>query len=176
MTLSDLAAVGNFVSGIAVVFSFAFLALQIRQANLNQRSLMQQGRSGRTIDVLMRLAAPNLSATAVRAFKGDPTMSEAEHFAFYGFAASIFWSYEDSFLQFQSGTLDAESWSDVSTLRNLLASPAYRAVWRAARESIGEGYRKFVDAIAQDMKNSDTTAVLRQYFAEEFESARHARG
>jgi hypothetical protein len=175
MALSDLAAVGNFLSGIAVVFSFAFLALQMRQANLNQKSLMQQGRSGRTIDVLMRLADPILSTTAVRAFKGDPTMSEAEHFAFYGFAASIFWSYEDSFLQFQSGTLDAESWSsDVSTLKNLLASPAYRAVWRAARESIGEGYRQFVDGIAQDMKNSpirDTTAVLRQYFAEEFAAA-----
>jgi hypothetical protein len=179
MSLSDLAAIGTFVSGIAVVFSFVFLALQMRQANLNQRSLMQQGRTGRTIDVLMRLTDPHMSATAVRAFKGDPAMSEAELFAFYGFAASIFWSYEDTFLQFQSGTLDAESWSsDVSTLRNLLASPAYRAIWRAARESIGEGYRKFVDSLVQDVKNSpirDTPTVLRQYLAEEFKSAGHAQ-
>ena len=81
MSLSDLAAVGSFLSGIAVVFSFAFLALQMRQANLNQRSLMQQGRTGRTIDVLMRLTDPILSATAVRAFRGDPAMSDAEHLA-----------------------------------------------------------------------------------------------
>jgi hypothetical protein len=179
MSLSDLAAIGSFLSGIAVVFSLAFFAMQMRQVNLNQRSLMQQGRTGRTVDMLIRLSDPVTSATAVRAFKGDPAMSDAEHLAWYGFAASVFWSYEDSFLQLQNGTLDAEGWSsDVSTLRNLLASPAYRAVWRAARESIGEGYRKYVDGLVQDARKSpirDTPTVLRQYLAEELELAGHAR-
>jgi len=46
MSLSDLAAVGSFISGIAVFLSFIFLALQLRQANRNQRSLMQQARTG----------------------------------------------------------------------------------------------------------------------------------
>ena len=49
MTLSDLAAVGSFVSGIAVFLSFIFLALQLHQANRNQRSLMQQARTGRNV-------------------------------------------------------------------------------------------------------------------------------
>ena len=33
MTLADLAALGSLVRGIAVVFSFMFLALQMRQSN-----------------------------------------------------------------------------------------------------------------------------------------------
>ena len=48
MSLSDLAAIGSFVSGIAVFFSFFFLALQLRQANRDQKALMQQGRTGST--------------------------------------------------------------------------------------------------------------------------------
>jgi hypothetical protein len=51
-SLCDLAAVGSFVSDIAAVFSFIFLALQIRQANRNQKSLMQQGRSASNVDIL----------------------------------------------------------------------------------------------------------------------------
>ena len=75
MSLSDLAAIGSFVSGIAVVFSFVFLALQIRQSNLNQRSLIQQGRSTRRIELLLRRADPDLSDIMERAFRGDPSLS-----------------------------------------------------------------------------------------------------
>lgn len=39
MSLSDLAAVGSLISGIAVFLSFIFLSLQLRQANRNQRQL-----------------------------------------------------------------------------------------------------------------------------------------
>src|SRR5579872_3461640 len=92
MTLSDLASIGAFMSGIAVVVSFLFLALQLRQANRNQKSLMQQGRSQRTVDLLMRMTDPKLNDVMLRAFKADPTMSEADHFAFYSFAAGLFWN------------------------------------------------------------------------------------
>jgi hypothetical protein len=176
LTLSDLAAVGNFVSGFAVVVSFAFLALQLRQSNLNQRSLMQQGRSARTVDLLMRITDPKLSETAMRAFRGDPTMSEVEHFAFYGYAAAIFWNYEDSFLQFRAGMLDAKSWeSDLSTIRRLFTNPAYRAAWRAARGGIGDDYRVFIDGLMDDIKGEPPRMVqgmMKQYLAEEIAQVR----
>lgn len=175
MSLSDLAALGSFVSGLAVVFSFVFLGFQMRQANLNQRSLMQQGRTGRTIDILLRFTDQKLGSTIVRAFKGDASLSESEVFAFYGFAAAIFWSYEDSFLQFQNGTLDQKSWaSDVSTLKGLLNNPAYRGVWRAARNSIGGAYQQFVDGLMLEVKGApvrNISTLLNQYIKEEMELA-----
>ncbi len=171
MSLSDLAALGSFISGLAVVFSFIFLALQMRQANLNQKSLMQQGRSARTVDLLMKMTDPILSETIMRAFQGGQAMNPAQNFAFYGFAAAIFWNYEDSFLQFQSKTLDAKSWEfDVATLKGLLRNPAYRAAWRAARDGIGEGYRDFVDSLMLEVKGAAPRAVaelLGQYMTEE---------
>ena len=171
MSLSDLASLGTFISGMAVVVTLVFLLLQMRQANLNQKSLMQQGRTQRTLGLLMLLTNPQLCEIVTRAFKGDPTLSEAEYVAFYGYAAGIFWNYEDSFLQFEAGTLDATSWaSDVSSLRRFCTNPAYRAVWSVVRDSIGEGYRSFVDSLMEEAKGTRPTTVsatLRQRLAEE---------
>ena len=153
MSLSDLAAIGSFVSGIAVVVSFTFLALQIRQANWNQRSLMQQGRTARNVDVLLKLSEQYISETVAQATESSLPMEPARILAFYGFAGAVFWSYEDSFIQFQAGTLDAHSWdSDVTTIKRLLGFPAYRVAWKMARDGMSGGYRDFVDAALSEVK------------------------
>jgi hypothetical protein len=58
MSLADLA---SLASSVAVVVSLLFLGLQIRQTNRNQRSLMQQGRSARNVELLSRLSDPRVS-------------------------------------------------------------------------------------------------------------------
>jgi len=152
MSLSDLASIGSFLSGAAVVVSFAFLALQMRQTNANQKSLMQQGRSARTVDMLMKMSEPGLSDTIVSAFDGAPR-EPARVFAFYSFACACFWNYEDSFLQFRAKTLDARGWAtDELTLRGLFANPAYRAVWRMARAGMNADYRDYLDRLMKDVR------------------------
>jgi hypothetical protein len=176
MSLSDLAAVGSFVSGIAVVFSFIFLALQVRQANRNQRSLMQQARTGRNVEILLRMADDGLSETIAEANTNCAGMSDARTWSFYALIAAIFWSYEDSFLQFEARTLDASSWtSDVATLRRLVASPPYRAAWKMARDGMSGNYRDYIDSLMREVPSDPSrgslTDVFRAYIAEEMVSA-----
>ncbi len=152
MSLSELAALGSFVSGVAVVVSFIFLALQIRQSNWNQRSLMQQGRTARNVDILLKVTEPFLSETVAQAHGNCALLNATQIWSFYGFAAAVFWSYEDSFIQFQAGTLDAGSWdSDVTTIKRLLASPAYRVVWKIARDGMSGGYRDYLDSVMREV-------------------------
>lgn len=176
MSLSDLAAVGSLISGIAVFLSFIFLALQLRQANRNQRSLMQQARTGRNVEILLKMADPATSETLAQANTNCAAMSDARIWSFYGFGAAVFWSYEDCFMQFRAKTLDANSWaSDVATLERLVAYPPYRAVWKMARDGMGGDYRDYVDSL-MDKVSSDTsnslTDVFKVYIAEELQSAR----
>jgi len=170
MSLADLTTLVSLVSSVAVLVSLLFLGLQIRQSNRNQRSLMQQGRSARNVDLLCRLADPKISETLYRVAQGD-TLPDADYYVLYGYLASVIWSYEDCFFQFHSGMLDPKSWaSDVVTLKRLLGNPAYRAVWRAVRTGIGEEYRSFLDGIAADAKHNaalDLPNVLKQFIAEE---------
>ena len=175
MSLSDLAAVGSLVSGIAVFLSFVFLALQLRQANRNQRSLMQQARTGRNVEILLKMSDPDTSDMLAQANTNCAAMSDARIWSFYGFGAAVFWSYEDCFMQFQAKTLDAVSWaSDVATLERLVAYPPYRAVWKMARDGMGGAYRDYVDSL-MDKTPSDTSRTLtdlfRVYMAEELQPA-----
>ena len=178
MSLSDLAAVGSFISGIAVFLSFIFLALQLRQANRNQRSLMQQARTGRNVEILLKMADPGVSETLAQANTDCAPMSDAKIWSFYGFTAAVFWSYEDCFMQFQAKTLDASSWaSDVATLERLVAYPPYRAVWKMARDGMGGDYRDYVDSLMHKVP-SDTsrslTDVFKTYITDELQPAQTA--
>jgi hypothetical protein len=170
MSLTDLASLGSLLSSVAVLVSLLFLGVQIRQSNRNQRSLMQQGRSARNVDLLSRLTDPKLSELLLRVLRGE-TVTDGEYLVLYAYIASVFWSYEDCFLQFRSGTLDTKSWaSDVATLKRLLKNPAYRAVWRAAREAMATEYKSFLDGIAAEARHNvpvDVPNLLRQYIAEE---------
>src|SRR4029077_9167793 len=116
-------------------------------SNENQKSLMQQGRSARTVDILMKMTEPTLSETIVNAIRVDAPNDPAKIFAFYAFACACFWNYEDSFLQFQTKTLDARGWAtDDLTLTALLRNPAYRAAWKMARAGMSGDYRDYIDA------------------------------
>ena len=147
MSLADLA---SLASSVAVVVSLLFLGLQIRQSNRNQRSLMQQGRSARNVELLSRLSNPRVSDVISRAANGE-TLTDQDCFVLYSYMTSVFWSYEDCFFQFHLGMLDPKSWaSNCTVLRRLLGNPAYRAVWRFARGGIGDEYRSFLDGLAAE--------------------------
>lgn len=148
MSLSDLTAMGSFLSSIAVVFSFIFLALQVRQSNRNQRSLMQQARTGRNLDTLLKMADPPISELLARAESNPAALGRAEVWSFYGFVGAVFWAFEDSYMQFKAGTLHPASWeSDVATIERILAFPAFRVIWRMVRDGTSGSYRDYIDGV-----------------------------
>lgn len=175
MSFSDLAAVGSFVSGIAVVVSFVFLALQIRQSNKNQRSLMQQARSGRNVQILLQVTNSYTSEVIAEADQNCAALTPAKIWAFYGIAGPVFWSYEDSFMQFKTKTLDPGSWaSDVASIRRLLHYPAYRVAWRMAREGMSGEYRDYIDSIMREVTctaSMTLTDLWKNYTEEELAAA-----
>jgi len=106
VSLTDLAALGSFVSGLAVLASLGFLYFQMRQmteqsrlAALNQRSLMLQERTNRTVENLFRQAEPHLMDLVPRGWAGDTTMTDGEITAFMSTIYAGFINYENSFLQ-----------------------------------------------------------------------------
>src|SRR5215469_4605753 len=159
MSLSDLASLGSFVSGIAVLASLIFLFFQmrqmteqVRQSERNQQSLIQQGRTTHILPNILARTEPHLSA-ALAAFADDNrALSPSELQAFRAWNNAITWSYENSFLQHRSGTLSDESWEgDVSALRVLASSAAFRTEWKTLGRAIsGSAWRDYVDGLIRD--------------------------
>jgi len=54
MRLSDLAAIAGVLSSLAVFGSLIYLALQVRQTDRNQRTLLQRATSTRNMESLWR--------------------------------------------------------------------------------------------------------------------------
>jgi hypothetical protein len=153
MDLSNLASIGSFVSGIAVVITLIFLLLQMRQANLNQRALMQQMRSARSIDTILRESDRYLCENIALAFNNDTGMDETQILSFVQSMEATLFNWEDSFLQLKAGTIDATSFeSDNNALRELSSVPAFRVAWRMNQKYYSSGFREYVDKIMRESK------------------------
>jgi hypothetical protein len=148
MALSDFASIGSLISGVAVLVSLIYLSVQVKQAERNQRALMQQGRAARVCDTTIKVADPGMSEIFRRGNAGDENLSVDQLHQFTLMCRAGFVSGEDSFLQYQSGQLDEAAYrSYVAGARSILAAPGLRAIWRLSSQQYGEEYRKFMDGI-----------------------------
>ena len=175
MALTDLAAIGSFVSGVAIVVTLVFLAMQMAQTNRNQRSLMQQARTARVSETILRCTEPFLSEAMVQGFQGDITMDPPQIQAFFRQLSALLYNYEDSFLQFKSGTLDASSWNtDVVALQEFFLYPGFRVAWRFNRDFMSGAFREYVDGIMRDTegtKRLDLASAWKTLLIEETSAA-----
>lgn len=154
MTLSDLASLGSFVSGVAVLVTLLFLLLQMRQSNRNQKSLMQQGRSARLVSMNLAIAHPDIARIYHLGLSGDEALNQVEFSSYFQLIAALFLNFEDSFRQHRAGTLDNESFeTDRGALRGISAMmPGFRAAWEMQKENFSTDFRAHMDEAIQSVK------------------------
>jgi hypothetical protein len=151
MTLSDAAAIGSLVSGVAVLISLIYLALQVKQAEKNQRALMQQGRANRVVDSTMRIIESGLNTLWNRGLRGDESLTAEEIDQFLLMSRAGFVSAEDSFLQHLAGQFDSTAYKSFETgARTIFMSPGLRAAWRVSANQYGEEYVRFMDGVMKE--------------------------
>jgi len=151
MSLSDLASIGSLVSGIAVLISLIYLSLQVKQAEKNQRALMQQGRANRIADTTLRIAEAALSSVWSRGRRGDESLTPEQFDQYLLMCRAAFLSAEDSFLQHLAGQLDGTAFkSFVAGARNIFTSPGLRAAWRLSANNYGEEFGGFMERLMKE--------------------------
>ena len=153
MSLSDLAALGSFVSGLAVLVSLIFLyfqlrqvGTQIRQAERNQKAAIGQGRINRMVELALRTAEPGLSGAMANVFTNSPDLKSDELFQFLNYSRAMFLNAEDTFYQHQNGLLEEQQYEGfVAALRNFFGLPAARLMWLYQRAAHGAAFVAFAD-------------------------------
>ncbi len=155
MSLSDLASLGTFLSGIAVILSFVFLALQLRQGNINQRALIQTGRNSRVIDVVYRRIDPHLAELSSRGDRGDTAMSPDDVRSYLRMNYATLLNFEDTYLQDRLGTIDPDAWKTSSMrLKHLMAAPGFRISWKKWRSNFPGAFGEVVDQLVAEARRS----------------------
>jgi hypothetical protein len=156
MTLTDIASLSSAISGIAVVASLVFLYFQIRQvtaqvkqAEKNQRSIVEQGRSTRVSDIQMHVASePTLAVAVEKAMTGAADMTQTEFTQFRLYTYARFALSEDTFLQHKNGLMSDEAFATWErTFVVGFGAPGPRVMWKWVRQSYDPEFVAFTDKI-----------------------------
>ena len=114
MNIMELGAIGEMVSGIAVVASLVFVGLQIRHNTGAVQSSTQQSLHGSWAGTTTALAVDPNEALAKLVVRGRDSYGELEadeRLRFDSFAAATFGQWETSFYQYQKRMLEPELWT-----------------------------------------------------------------
>jgi len=152
MSLADLASLGSFVSGVAVLISLVYLSLQIRQNTKHSRALVQQGRAARIADTALRLAELPDESGFDKCFMGQSDVTPAELRRFLNVARAIFISAEDSYFQHRHGLLDDVSFASFeASLKNGMGSSGLGAAWKLTNGMYEPEFRAYVERTMGDL-------------------------
>ena len=179
MSLSELAEIGSFISGVAILSSLIFLYVQLRhikrqvkQTEKNQQSAIRQGRATRTVGIVLTGAKPSLADAFVKGNSGMEDISLTQ-LAQYGAVCRARFNY-----QHKDGLLDEAIFSGfVAGLKGSFRNPDYRAQWKNARRNYGIEYVEFMDKLVAEtpvIAPADLLARWRTDVAAEKAMAPHA--
>ena len=154
MSLSDLAALGSLVSGVAVLVSLILLYFQLRQLNRqvrqaerNQQGALRQGRALGLMEWNLHVSDAEISDVLTRLAAGQArTRAELEQYV--AVARAGFQLYEDSFDQYKAGLMSERAFASFE--RNAAASfavPGFRVAWTAIRPMFGPEFVSHMDRI-----------------------------
>lgn len=131
MSLSDLASIGSFVSGFAVLASLIFIGAQMRQNNRAIKSAASQAHAANFQQVLSVAIENGDVAHLWRVGLGDlSALTDDERTRFLVLTSSLFRFYEAARLQWRHGQLDKEHWENiVFQVSDFGSQPGIRAYW-----------------------------------------------
>jgi len=113
MSLSNLASLGSFVSGFAVLISLIYLALQVRQTERNQQISIRHSRVSRTVELHLALADPALADAWLHGSGSPQEITQTELSQFINLCRALFFHFEDSFYQREEGLLNDDAFETV---------------------------------------------------------------
>jgi hypothetical protein len=178
MSLSDLASLGSFVSGLAVFLSLVLLFFQLRQLNQqvrqaerNQQAAIRQGRASLAVSINTSGAEPSLSEALVKGSRGEEDISATTLRQIYQYWRATFFVWEDFFYQHANGLYTEDSFEELkANTRHWVANIGARAQWRIQRMGFGGEFAAWMDEVMTEIpigQPTDTVVLWRKALAAE---------
>lgn len=132
MTLSDLAAIGGFLGGAAVVASLVFVGLQLRQNTQAMQAAASQAHAANLQQIVSDIITNNDAARVWRQGLSSPDgLTDDERVRFVALVSGFFRFFEAARLQWRHGQLDSQHWHYVEhQMRDLIRQSGVQMYWR----------------------------------------------
>jgi len=170
MSLSDIASIGSLISGLAVLISLVYLSVQVRQAERNQRAVMNQGLIGRMVDNVFHLVDPTLADLHFKAMMDVEDRSGTEVLRLMNVAIAMICPAMDAWVQREAHLIDDRMFAiAMRPVRTMFSAPVYRAIWPMVRgafpRGFGEAFEKELSSIPLREEPIDLAAQLQANLA-----------
>jgi hypothetical protein len=154
MSLSDLASIGSFVSGVAVAVTLVLLLLQMRQNTRAVRAAASQEHTAAyhslTTHLIDSSAFANIWRRGIDRFD---TLTDDERVSFFAFLSALFRFFEASRLQWKHGQLDKEHWHNIeSNIRACAPIVGVQEFWKVRGDWHSPEFRLWFESLPRTSK------------------------
>jgi hypothetical protein len=146
MTIQDLAAIGEFVGGVAVLATLIYLTLQVRQTNVaTHRNMYAQAATSISEFWLSLARDPELYQTFAAMLRAQPDLSDHDRDRGYLVMDAYMSLMESYFLHNRQygERLSQQRWGRI--LQRMFGADGAREYWRRRRASFHDDFADYVD-------------------------------
>lgn len=147
MTLDALGNIGEIVGALGVIISLVYLAGQIRQ-NTKAIKASSNHAINDAFNAYLKLLIENERAAKILAVgvRNIHELDEAQRDTFYAVVSMLFNHFENTFLHYRQGLLDAEQWERWAFAIGWYAGfPGIEAWWKNRAVIFNPGFREMVE-------------------------------
>ena len=147
MDLGQLAALGEFVGGIAVLATLAYLAVQVRQNTNAVVTTSHHQMAAALSEITFRIVDnPEVAPLLRKAAASYDGLDEDERMRFDAFAMNFLALFENVFFQRQRGLIDPNMWPHWSTYyKDSLTGDGFRRFWASRRSWYLDEFRSYME-------------------------------
>ena len=149
MDLTQLANLGEFIGGVAVLVTLVYLAVQVRQGT----AALASNRHHEMLDAVNRNSTAPISMDrefaqfVLRGQEAPDELDETDWYRFVNFAYGVYGMWEHAFVSHRRGLIDTEFWLAWDGAgRSLWAGPGFRKFWEQERSGHTPIFQAYMDA------------------------------
>ncbi len=158
MTLDDLGSLGEFISGLAVVVTLVYLAIQIRHNTRVVRSSMHQDMVEATLRVAESLSDnEGVGLIVLKADEDYDNLTASELLRFEAYAERVFGNFESVYYSYRNSMIEEDLWvSWESSCLADISRVGMRRFWQEQRPLHLRDFMDFVDQYYRTHPASDS--------------------
>ena len=147
MTLNELGSLGEFMSGLAVVVTLVYLAIQIRHNTRAVRSSMHQDMIESTLRIAESVSDnENVGRIVLKADEDYENLTTEERIRFEAYAERVFSNFESVFYSYRNSMIEQDLWESwKASYLSDLSREAIRRYWQDERPQHLRDFMDFVD-------------------------------
>ena len=165
MNLEQLANLGEFIGGTAVIASLIYLAIQVRQNTRSVKSSTLATNTNNWSSMLVNLADDGKSEAYLNGIVGREDIGAAHFLQFVQIPRAMFVSWETQHYQFLNGALDKDIYHgyERACKDQMLVFPGFQMVWEITREGFSPAFSKLVDKLISEIDEGDSFLMIQKW-------------